>query len=229
VQHYYWPTYAFSAWSFVTGVVGYSSILVFFYGVCIHISAQFDVASARLETLVQVKADDVTTSDMFIRMLTPQQNKEVQEKLRDFVKQHNALIELCDLMSQSFSLIIVFHLVSSAVLISTCCLLLFLTEEVEFMQYFFGTLSLVAEAFVFAYAGHTIISSSSALQDAAYNFDWYKCDTRNRKMILMIMIRAQKKICMKAPLYFEASLKSFGVVSTWQRLSNELLMTTFLH
>jgi len=95
--------------------------------------------------------------------------------------------------------------------------MLFFIDGMEWLQYFIATLSFLGEAF--AYAGNVIISSSTGLSDAAYNCEWYKCDAKTRKMILLIMTRSQKKICMRAP-FFEVSLESFVTVRT---LSNELI------
>jgi len=203
-----------SAWSIFTAYTGYCGVLVFFLGVCLHVAAQFDILSARFKNLVQREVDDgPSTSEGPSLKLSEQQNKNVQEKLKQIVKQHEALIELCDLITQSFSWIIIFHFVSAALEISSCILLLFLVDGLEWLQYVIGALGFLVEAFVFAYAGNAIISSSTGLSDAAYSCEWYKCDAKTRKMILLIMVRSQKKICMKAP-FFEASLESFVTVRT---------------
>jgi len=214
VTQYYWPTFALAVWSISTSVCGYCGVLAFFFGICFHVSDQFHILSDRLRCLMQLEVDDgPSTSEGPSLKFNEEQNNRVYEKLKEFVKQHAALIDLCDLMTQSFTWIILCFFVSSAVLICSCCLLLFLTEGLEWMQYFVGTLCFLGEAFAFTYAGNSIINSSTELSEAAYNVDWYKCDVRNRRMILMIMTRAQKKICMKAP-FFEASLESFVVVRT---------------
>jgi len=187
-----------AAWSLFTTYAGFCGVLALFFGACLHVSAQFNVLSARLEN-----SDEGPSLK-----LSEEQNKEVQEKLMEIVKQHEALIKLCELMTQSFSWIILFHFISSAIQISACILLLFFIDGIEWLQFLIAILCFLIEAFIFAYAGQAIINSSTGLQHAAYNFEWYKCDARNRKMILLIMIRSQKKICMKAP-FFEVSLESF--------------------
>jgi len=218
VKQYYWPTFAMALWSMFTAFTGFCGVFAFFFGICLHVAVQFDFLSDRLKNLVQQEVDDgPSTSEGPLMKLSEEQNKNVQEKLTGIVKQQEPLIELCDLMTQSFSWIIALHFISSAIVISTCIFLLFLVNGMEWLQYSFATLSLLMEASVFAYAGHTIISSSTGMSDAAYSCEWYKCDAKTRKMILLIMTRSQKKICMKAP-FFEASLESFVTVRT---LSNE--------
>jgi len=214
VEPLYWPTYAMAAWSIFITLAGFCGVLGLFFATCMQIAAQFDVLSARLKNLVQREVDDgPSTSEGPSLKLNDEQNKIVHEKLKDIVKQHGALIELCDLIAQSFSWIITFHFISAALQICPGVLLLFLVDGVEWLEFFVATLAMLVEAFTFAYAGQAIINSSSRLQRAAYNFEWYKCDAKNRKMILLIMTGAQKKICMKAS-FFEVSLESFVTVRT---------------
>jgi len=213
VKQHYWPTFAMAAWSVFTAYTGFCGVLVIFFGICLHVAAQFEILSARLENLLEREVDDAprSTSEGFSLKLSEEQNKNVQEKLKKIVKQHEALIKLCQVITRSFSWIIVFHFVSEAILISSCILLLFLVGGAKRMQFLIGTFGFLVDAFIFAYAGHSIINSSTGLQHAAYNFEWYKCNARNRRMILLIMIRAQKKICMKAPI-FKVSMESFLTV-----------------
>jgi len=214
VKQHYWPVFVMAAWSIITTFAGYCGVLALFTGICLHVAAQFEILSARLENLVQQKVDvGQSTSESSSSMLSEEQNKNVQEKLIEIVKQHEILMELCEIITQSFTWIIAIHFVSSALKICSGILLLFLIDGIEWLQYFLATLAFSVEAFIFAYAGQTIINSSTGLQNAAHNFEWYKCDAKNRKMILLIMTRSQKKIYMKAP-FFKVSLESFVTVRT---------------
>lgn len=56
-----------------------------------------------------------------------------------------------------------------------------------------------------------LIDASTNVKDAAYDFHWYKCDTRVRKVVLMIIIHAQQKVNVKVP-FFEVSLETFAWV-----------------
>jgi len=206
---HYEITYVLSAWSLFISISGYCGSLVFFFGLCMHVAAQFDILGARLEKLIDRELDVASSSsDALMPKLNDEQNKVVHEKLKEIVKQQDVLIDLCELMSQSFIWVVLCHFVSSAILICACILLLFYLEVGDQAEFFLGAISLLAEAFTYAYAGTAIITSTGRLQEAAYNFQWYMCDARNRRMIMMIIGRAQKKICMRAP-FFEASIETF--------------------
>jgi len=121
------------------------------------------------------------------------------------------LINLCEKMSRALTVIVVLHFISAAIVICACCMMMFRTQIPEWFIYFLYACGVVAEAYIFAYAGSALIYSSTGLKDAAYNFEWYKCDTRNRKMILFIMHRAQRRVCIEVP-FFQASLEAFIAV-----------------
>lgn len=68
------------------------------------------------------------------------------------------------------------------------------------------------QVFVYSFGGDMLENASSKINFSAYNFHWYKCDKRIRKLILMIIIRAQKKTVVDVP-FFQVSLDTFGTVS----------------
>jgi odorant receptor len=68
------------------------------------------------------------------------------------------------------------------------------------------------QVFVYSMGGNLLADSSAGIQEAAYSFEWYKCDKKVRKLIHMMMIRAQKKTAVDVP-FFQTSLETFGSVS----------------
>jgi len=205
--------YFFASWSVFTATHGFAAIIAFFLGICMHFSAQFEILSLRLETLLQRELESEAVSDKFIKKLSSQQNQKLHKGLKEIVEKHNELGDLCQLMSAAFAPIVVFHFVSSAILICITSIMILLTEGEELWFHVLTLGAFLGEAYLFALAGDTLIDTSMGLRNAAYNFHWYKCDCMNRKMILTIIARAQKKICIDAP-FFQASMESFVSVSS---------------
>jgi len=202
--------------SFTTGI-GFGGCSSLVFGICQHVAAQFDILGLRLENLECENADKFNVK----------QNHEIREKLRAIVQQHEALIKLCTLLSETLRPIIVIHFVSSAADICASCLLLLLTEGTEFVNYLFYASVVVLNAFLFALAGSNIIHSSIGLQMRAYNFPWFKCDKENQKIILLIIRRSQKKVCLEVP-FFQASLESFVTVNADFFLPNRVFFIEVL-
>lgn len=69
---------------------------------------------------------------------------------------------------------------------------------------------------VYSIGGTMLEDASTGIKFSAYSFDWPKCDNRIRKLILMIMVRAQNKTAVDVP-FFEASMETFGAVSHVQQ------------
>jgi hypothetical protein len=82
-------------------------------------------------------------------------------------------------------------------------------DKLIFVNYIMAS---TTQIFVYSIGGNFLVDSSTRVTNTAYNFEWYKCDVKVRKMILMMMIRGQRKTAIEVP-FFEASLETFGSVS----------------
>ncbi|KAG5673639.1 hypothetical protein PVAND_003668 [Polypedilum vanderplanki] len=60
----------------------------------------------------------------------------------------------------------------------------------------------------YAISGNMMINSSANVATSCYDFQWYKCNAKVRKVIWMIMIRAQKPVNVEIP-FLEVSLETF--------------------
>lgn len=65
-----------------------------------------------------------------------------------------------------------------------------------------------------------ICLQSSAVADTLYDIEWYKCDARTRKMILMILRRSQRAKTIAVP-FFTPSLPAFSSVRSSLSLDYE--------
>lgn len=136
-------------------------------------------------------------------------------KLKEFVELHIETIDLCELMANSLGPIVFLHFVAASILICSSCLLLVLVDGAEKLIYVNFLVGTFADVFIHGYVGTRLIQASLKIRDAAYEFAWYKCDVRNQKLILMILLRARKPAAVKMP-FFNASLETFLAVRNVQ-------------
>lgn len=87
-------------------------------------------------------------------------------------------------------------------------LMLLLSEGHEKFIYQAFLLGTSTDTFVYTFGGTILIEASTRVEKAAYNFQWYKCDSKIRKMIVLIIARSQKEVGVKVP-FFKASLDTF--------------------
>lgn len=136
----------------------------------------------------------------------------MHDELVEIVKEHNKVIELCQKMSRSLAPNVLIHFVTSALITCICCLMIMLADGAEKLIFVNYIVASTTQIFVYSFGGSLLVDASQGIELAAYNFHWYKCNAKVRSMILMIMMRAQRKTAIDVP-FFEASLETFMSVS----------------
>jgi odorant receptor len=178
-----------------------------FFGMCAHMSSHFEIISSQIDSLVQLEIEDHEQIERFSRG----QNELLYDKLKNIVKDHEKAIKMCNKMSQCFSVNVLMHIVSSAFITCICCLMILLIKGAEKLVFVNYIAASTCQIFVYCYGGELLVASSTNIKSSAYNFPWYKCDVKVRKLILMMIVRAQKKTAIDVP-FFETSMETFGFV-----------------
>lgn len=151
---------------------------------------------------------------------TKEQNDVLYLKLTEIVEKHNFLIDMCESMSKYFAPNVLIHYLSSALVTCICCLMILLAEGAEKLIFLNYIVASTTQVFVYSLGGTILVDSSTKINFAAYNVHWYKCDSRCRRAILMIITRSQRQSGINVP-FFDTSLETFGSVCT-------LLHNTFI-
>lgn len=185
-----------------------SGIGALFVAMCLHVSGQFEIVRLRMKSLNnRINANvKVTTQKEAI-----DNNNRVNRQLKDFIAFHNEIIHLGELTSRTFAPIAFMQFLSSAILICVCCLMLFLAPAAEKLIYQAFLMGGITDVLTYTLGGTMLIDSSTKIQEAAYDFEWYNWDVRNQKLILMIMIRARSATALKIP-FFKATFDTFITV-----------------
>lgn len=147
-----------------------------------------------------------------VESFTPRQNERLYAELVEIAKEHSKVIELCQKMSRSLAPNVLIHFITSALITCICCLMIMLADGADKIIFVNYIIASTTQIFVYAFGGNLLVDASQRIEFAAYSFHWYKCDSRVRKLILMMIIRAQKKTAIDVP-FFEASLETFMSVS----------------
>lgn len=197
-------TYFFSASSDYAVTVCYCGLSPLFIGVSLHISGQFDIVSSQLRNIMNEQlriSKRMSDSNM-------KEEQQLKVKLTNFIEYHIQIIQLGELMSSTFAPIVFTHFLAASIVICVCCVMIFLAQGFDQIIYQCYLMGQLFDTFTFAYGGTSLIEASNRVRDAAYSFDWYKYDVKNQKLILMIMLRAQKATAVKIP-FLSASLETF--------------------
>ena len=179
-----------------------------FFGICVHLSSEFEIIGLRMKNLISQEIVQSSSEGNF----SPETNNKIHEKLKEIVIDHETLIQLCQKMSRSLSTNVLLHYISAALITGVCCLMILLAEGADKIVFITYIGASTTQVFVYSYGGQILADSSPKLQEHAYNFEWYKCDKKVRKLIQMIMIRTQKRTAVEVP-FFQVSLETFISVS----------------
>lgn len=126
---------------------------------------------------------------------------------------HNEAIEMCNLMSIILWKNLLLLFVSSSLVVCISCLMIITSVGTGRIVFILYLCAYILQIFVYSTCGNLLIDASLKVNDAAYNFHWYKCNVKIRKAIYLIMLRAQRKVNVQVP-FFEVSLETFAWVSS---------------
>ncbi|SPP79305.1 odorant receptor 22c [Drosophila guanche] len=147
-----------------------------------------------------------------VEVFTESMNVDIRRRLGVIVERHNAIIDLCTDLTRQFTVIVLMHFLSAAfVLCSTILDIMLNTSSLSGLTYICYTVAALTQLFLYCYGGNHVSESSAAVADVLYDIEWYKCDARTRKMILMILRRSQRAKTIAVP-FFTPSLMAFGSI-----------------
>lgn len=141
------------------------------------------------------------------------QNERIYKRLCVIINMHNEAIEMCNILSRTLWKNLLFLFVFSSLVLCISGLMIIKSVGADRMVFILYLCAYILQIFVFSLCGNLLIDSSLKVNDAAYNFHWYKCNVKIRKAIYLIMIRAQRSVNVHVP-FFEVSLETFAWVSS---------------
>ncbi|KAL5279392.1 Or22c family protein [Megaselia abdita] len=206
-QYYYivFCLVGYSGWSTVYTFVGVDSFFVTF---CLYMSALFRFIQYDVEKALS----DLPQNDF--QVLNYRQRQHYKKKLAKIIENHNDVIHLSSDFSSLFAVIVLGHFLSAALILCVSIMVLLLSVEslgfgaVLYTSYCICTMF---QLFVYCYGGTEITENSLEISKTVYQTDWYKCDVETQKMLLLIMLRSQRAVTVKAP-FFSPSLPAFQTI-----------------
>ncbi|RLZ02187.1 Odorant receptor 10 [Cephus cinctus] len=130
------------------------------------------------------------------------------------VANHRRVIEFSDKIEDLFSYISLVQVLSSTLIICTIGFM-FITSIsstkniLTLMKFGLFILGELWETLAYCLAGEYLSNQSQSISQAVYECPWYKMQPRDSKMLMMIMIRAQKPLRITAGKFIFLSLDNF--------------------
>lgn len=160
---------------------------------------------------LNIKEHFIIIQDRFKRstFLEPFENK---NKIRAMIRYHLETLDVTEQLSGCFQWIVFaqtlltsvqvcaigYQIVSGYNLVDTLVNIIFLC-------------SILIQLFIYCYGGALITSESLGINSAVQQSQWYNLTPNDRKMLILIMMRAQRAVRIKSGFY-EASMETFLLV-----------------
>ncbi|XP_026741744.1 odorant receptor 85c-like [Trichoplusia ni] len=161
-------------------------------------------------------------SNMLLKNNIHKSDSDGYQEVKTIIETHQKLLRIADQLSNIFGIVIFIHAMFAALEI---CFFGFLTVicvgPAETIANFLTVLSAVFTIFLLSLSGQLLCDTSSEVADAAYQSYWYESDVKVKKLILFIIIRAQRPSYLSALGFSELTLRSFSKImsSSWTYLS----------
>ncbi|KAG5683294.1 hypothetical protein PVAND_012582 [Polypedilum vanderplanki] len=187
-------------WSFYNSTIGVTQVISLTYvfvAIAVLISLEFDELKAQV--------GDWKNCD----------EKEVDERIRDWVKQHNRAFDIVNEFDKAFSIVFLIKFVISATNIAM--ILFHLRAQNDFGHFIVNIAYVTSELnqiFLQCYIGQLLMNSSEQIIDSLYDCGWENWENlKLKKTILIIMQRSQKPAVLTIGKFGTVSVQQFTDVS----------------
>ncbi|XP_036141371.1 uncharacterized protein LOC105831969 [Monomorium pharaonis] len=133
-------------------------------------------------------------------------NQQISFSVKELISKHQKIIIFSDKIERIFSYIALVEFLASILL--TCCVG-FTVITVTLLKAIVFYIAALIEAFIFCFCGEYLSSKSKMISDAAYKSIWYDFKPNDSKLILLIILRSQKRLTITAGRIMDLSLEGF--------------------
>ncbi|XP_077261495.1 odorant receptor Or1-like isoform X2 [Temnothorax americanus] len=151
--------------------------------------------------------------------LFPKENKcsPNRSMVKKVIKKHQNIITFSEHIEDLYSYISMVLFVSDTLII--CCLGFTMVTSIgrpNALQSILKTLSFYfvtnMEAFIFCFAGEYLSAKSKSIGNAAYDSLWYESNSRDSRIILLLMMRSQNQLTITIGKIMNLSLEQFSSI-----------------
>ncbi|XP_039309963.1 uncharacterized protein LOC105193063 [Solenopsis invicta] len=133
------------------------------------------------------------------------------------IERHNRIISFSNDIETLFSFIALMQIVWNTLVI--CCLGFVLIISIHTKAGIFvliktatAYLAIMMEAFVICFTGEYLSMKSKSITDATYKMPWYNMSLHQNKILLFMIMRSQKRLCITAANMMDMSFETFTIV-----------------
>ncbi|XP_039293859.1 odorant receptor 4 [Nilaparvata lugens] len=152
--------------------------------------------------------------------------EEMDRLVKECIRGHQQMLRIADLMESVFSLLNLFQMLLSTILICTCgfMLMIALTDSttelsetpvqsfIRISKHLCFFSSMILQLTIFSWAGFVVNDKTGNLQEVFYRSDWTGMSQKTKRQILIAMTRANKPSNVTAGKFYVVSLQSYAAI-----------------
>ncbi|KAH0956626.1 OrV8 [Eciton burchellii] len=138
---------------------------------------------------------------------------------RSLVARHQRIISLSNSIENFFSFVALLQFVWNTFVICSIGFMVVISLDMNtesksgvIIQFIIPFLAVTIEAFVFCFAGEYLSTKSKSIGDAAYEAVWYDLSTNECRILLLVILRSQKRLTITAGKITDLTLEAFTTV-----------------
>ncbi|XP_018047591.1 PREDICTED: odorant receptor 4-like [Atta colombica] len=164
----------------------------------LHVGGQIDILRCWLNELVLRESEECKSVAITTRI----------------IRKHQRIIIFSEYIEDLYTYVALIQFIMNSILICSLGFLIVTaidstdaTEHIVRSLLFYTVTNL--EAFIFCYAGEYMKNKSKAVGNAAYNSVWYEMKPKNSRILIFVILRAQKQLTLTVGKIMDLSLESF--------------------
>ncbi|XP_020716058.1 odorant receptor 94a-like [Ceratitis capitata] len=203
--HGYWCAYLYELLAMlITFFANYGFDMIQCY-MLLQLSLCFKLICGRLECMGELRSGTAVS-----RGFSEQQ---LYRQFVDIVKLHARIKNLSRLCQTYISFPFLIQIMCSSFVLCFSAYRLqklsILSDPMQFLTFVQVNLIMILEIFLPCYYGNEVIAQSSALNNATYNSEWFRCSPGLRKYLVIYMAMLQRPLRVRAADFFDISLEIF--------------------
>ncbi|XP_016986888.1 odorant receptor 10a [Drosophila rhopaloa] len=198
-------TYIFIAYTGYVTIFMFGGCDGFYFEFCVHLSSLFEVLQAEIRSIFRPYKDHLE--------LSPEEHYNLEQRMRDAIVRHNAIIDLARFFRDRYTIITLAHFVSAAMVIgfSMVNLLTAGGNTLGALLYVAYTVAALSQLLVYCYGGTLVAESSVELCRVIGSCPWQLFKPPQRRLVQLMILRSQRPVSMAVP-FFSPSLATFAAI-----------------
>uniref|UniRef100_A0A6P4FJM9 Odorant receptor n=1 Tax=Drosophila rhopaloa TaxID=1041015 RepID=A0A6P4FJM9_DRORH len=190
-----------------------SQTLAGYMATCGHISADLMIFSVAMQVIMHFDRLTLALKNFQVKNRSGSETgaEEDLKELKPLIAYHNQIFGLTEVMNEVFGIPLLVNFASSSMLVCFVGFQMTLGMSPDrFVKLLLILVSALIEIYLLCLFSQMLIDASARVSYAVYDMNWMQADSRFRKMLIFLILRSQKPVCLKATVFLDVSITTMS-------------------